>query len=335
MNIKKLENIKVFADTHSIKKGEPGIHHSYIASLATALNYINGELNPAWLMGSSAFAFRIFVNETLCPSAMSMFSFKEVLPAAVEQAGYNCIYSQRMWNETDKEEEKRRNSHKAVIEGLDRAVPSIVWDLFDAEWGLIIGYDNEKELYYILSHEGKESVLPFNKLGRNGIDILSVATPGDPNLRKQDEIIIESLKVAVAHAEGKEWIDDRPKYQNGILAFDLWASIFEKWAWIEGAGKSDKIGLDIQYFARYYAGHYYSARCYARDYLGHIAEGNKHLQNASLAYGLVADFLKPLWEYFSEKKKPESKLLKSFAQNIKDAKNSEEEGIGLIKIYLN
>ena len=335
MKKKKLENITLFIDTNPSKKYEPGICHSYMVSLATALNYITGKLDPVWLIGSSAFAFRIFVNEIQCPSAMSMFVFNDILPEAVEQAGYKCIYLQRMWNESDKEEIKRREAHKAIVEGIERGVPSIAWDLYDTEWGLIIGYDNEYKLYNILSHKGKESSLPINKLGRNGIDILSVAIPGNPNLRTQDEIIINSLKAAIVHSEGKEWIDDRPKYQNGIVAFDLWASIFEKWSWIADAGKSDKIGLDILGFASYYAGHYYSARCYARDYLSQIAEGNKHLQKASFAYGRVAHFLKPLWVYFSEKKKPESNVLKSFAQNINNAKNSEEEGIELIKKFLN
>ena len=125
------------------------------------------------------------------------------------------------------------------------------------------------------------------------------------------------------------------KYQNGIAAFDLWASIFEKWAWIVDAGKSDKIGVNIFDFARYYAGHYYSARCYARDYLQQIARGNQHLQDSALAYGRVANFLKPLWVYFSEKNKSNSNVLKSFAQNIINAKYAEQEAIELIKKYLN
>jgi hypothetical protein len=335
MNKKKLENIKLFTDMNAINNNEPGIYHSYMVCLATALNYIMGDLDPVWLMGSSAFAFRIFINEIMCPSAMSVFSFKEVLPKAIEQAGYNCIYVQRMWDETDKEEIKRKEAHSLILEGLERGVPAIVWDLCETEWGLIIGYNDEQELYYILSHEGKESSLNFNKLGRNGIDILSVAIPGKQSLDNRDERIINSLKIAVSHAEGKEWIDERPKYQNGIAAFDLWASIFEKWAWIVDAGKDNMIKLDTLDFAGYYAGHYYSARCYARDYLKQIAKGNKYLQKASTVYSIVAEYLKPLWLYFSENKKPDSEILKSFAQNIINAKSSEKEGIELIKTYLN
>nr|NQU94067.1 hypothetical protein [Bacteroidota bacterium] len=326
--------MKRYADTPAIGNNEPGIYHSYMRSLATAINYINGELDPVWLMGSTAFAFRIFVNETMCPSAMSMFSFERILPEALEQAGYNCIYVQRMWDENDKEGIMRREAHTNIVAGINRGVPAIAWDLHEAEWGLIIGFDDEREQYFIFTHDGLESFLPYNKLGRNGIDILSVAIPGNPNLRKREEIIINSLKTAVAHAMGKEWIDDRPEYQDGLAAFDLWASIFEKWAWIIDAGKSDNIGLDIFGFSRYYAGHYYSARCYARDWLNDIAEGNQHLQKAALAYGQVADLLKPLWVYFSNEQKPESQQLKTFAEMIKDAKHLEGEGIELIKQHI-
>lgn len=334
MSAIKLDNIKLFIDSSSVRKSEPGIYHSYMICLATTLNYISGKVDPVWLMGSSAFAFRIFVNEILCPSAMSMFSFAEILPEAVEQAGYKCTYLQRMWNETEKEEEKRTEAHQEIVKGIERGVPAIVWDLFDAEWGLIIGYNDEQQSYFILSHEGKEASLPSKNLGLNGIDILSVAIPDKKNLRNRDEIINNSLRLAVSHAEGKEWIDDRPKYQDGIAAFDLWSSIFEKWAWIVDSGKSSKIGLDIISFARYYAGHYYSARCYAREYIKQISDNNEYLKEAASKYEQVANHLKPLWLFFSKRKMPNSSDLKSFAQNVKKARLVEEEGIELIKKYL-
>lgn len=101
MNIRanKLENITWFTDPKTQTKNEPGVYHSFMAGLATAINYMENGLDPTWLMGSSAFAFRIFVNIGLCPSAMSMFSFYDLLPEAVEQAGYKCIYVQRMYDE--------------------------------------------------------------------------------------------------------------------------------------------------------------------------------------------------------------------------------------------
>lgn len=81
----KTVNIKLYTDMNAMNKNESGICHSFMIGLATAVNYISGEIDPVWLMGRSGVAFRIFVNEIMYPSAMSMFSFKDVIAKAVEQ----------------------------------------------------------------------------------------------------------------------------------------------------------------------------------------------------------------------------------------------------------
>lgn len=331
--IERLKDISWYVDPRAKEKDKPGIYHSYVTSLATALNYVEADFDPTWLMGTNAFAFRIFVNEIMCPSAMSIFDWSAVLPEAIEQMGHNCTYVSRMWDEGDREEEKREEAHAAIVAGIDRGVPAVVWDIADCEWGLIVGYDEKKQSYKTLTYEGKPSSLAFKKLGQNGIDVLSVAIPGKPNQRSREKIVLNSLKAAVAHAEQKEWTD-RPKYQNGLAAYDLWALLYERWALIVEAGRGNRIGNDISAHAAYYAGHHYSARCYARDYLGAIADRNEMLRWASLSYEKVASFLKPVWDYTSRKEKLKHEVLSSLAQNIKDAKAAEEEGVGIIKEYL-
>ncbi len=292
-----IDNITWYKDPKTETGDELCIVHSYMVGLATALNHISPDFDPVWLMGSSGFAFRIWINETMCPSAMSIFNWSDILPEAVEQAGYQCDYVSRMWDEEGVEKERREQAHTAIVAAINRGVPSIVWDIHDVEWGLIVGYDDGKKKDQAIAYDGKQAALPQKKLGKNGIDILSVAVPGSPNGRSRQEIVRRSLEVAVAHADQQEWTD-RPKYQNGLQAFDLWALLFERWAMLVEAGKGGKIGLDIISFAEYYARHYYSARCYARDYLKTIADGNKLLGDASISYGTVAGHLKPVWEYF-------------------------------------
>jgi len=183
MTSNKLENLTWYKDSDAEARGEPGIYHSYMKSLATALFYIEGKLDPTWLMGSSGFAFRIYVNEVMCPSAMSVFDFSSILPEAIEQAGYHAIHISRFWNEADKESERRADAHAAIIEGINRGIPAIVWDIAEAEWGLITGYDLEEKVYHTLTHKGKPIALSFDKLGWNGINILSVAIPDEANQR--------------------------------------------------------------------------------------------------------------------------------------------------------
>ncbi len=333
MAIKKLENIIWYKDKDAEARNEPGIYHSYMKSLATALNYIEGKLDPIWLMGSSTFAFRIWANEVMCPSAMSLFSFSTILPEAIEQAGYHANYICRYWEEVEKESERRAEAQATIIEGIERGIPAIVWDIAEAEWGLITGYDLKNEGYYALTHRGEPRLLSFKKLGRNGINILSVAIPGTTNQRSRDEMIRSSLTAALDHAEQKEWTD-RPKYQNGLHAFDLWASLFKKWGMLVKAGKSNNIHQDIWKFASYYAGHYYSARCYAREYLKSIANGNDWLGKAGSSYKTVASSLKPVWEYFSQDRQINASALVSLSENIKSARSSEERGIDFIRQYL-
>jgi hypothetical protein len=147
-------------------------------------------------------------------------------------------------------------------------------------------------------------------------------------------MIRNSLIAAVNHAEQKEWTD-RPKYQNGLPAYDLWASLFEIWAMIVEAGKEDNIHPEIWNFAAYYVGHHYSARCYAREYLKSIADGNDLLIKAASRYENVSSALQPVWDYFSQNKLIEARTLRILAENIKRVRVAEEAGVGFIKQYLN
>ncbi|MCP4569492.1 MAG: hypothetical protein GY841_18095 [FCB group bacterium] len=326
-------NIAWYEDGNSISAGEPGIYHSYMASLATVLNSLDDRFDPIWMMGSGAFAFRTFVNETFCPSAMSIFDWKGILPEAVEQAGYQCRYISRMWDEKNLEKERREQAETAIIDSIDRGIGAVVWDVHDCEWGVIIGYDTDKKQYITLTNSGKRSNLPFQKLGKNGIDILSVAIPVERNDRSRTDIINKSLKAALAHGEGKEWTD-RPKYQNGLAAYDLWSTLFERWGLIVQAGNEKNLPKDIPQFSTYYAGHCYSARCYARDYLRMISKENKALDPAIDSYTKVAELLKPVWDFFSLGNSPDLAVLQKFAQDIKQAGEMEKEGLDHIRAYL-
>ncbi|MHC4309903.1 MAG: hypothetical protein ACYSSN_08165 [Planctomycetota bacterium] len=289
--------------------------------------------NPVWLMGASGFAFRIFMNSNFCPSAMSMFNFSAILPEAVEQAGYQCQYVSRMWDESALEKERRNEGHSAIAGGIEQGRPAVVWDVADCEWGLIVGYDANRKVYMTLTHTGQPSKLKFRKLGRNGIDILSVAIPGKPNKRSRQDVVRKSLEMAVNHAQQREWID-RPQYQDGLPGLDMWADIMDKGAMMAEAEKLKCCGHDALMFPEYFAGCFYGARCYARDYLKMIADSDEHLNQAAACYGQVAACLQPVWDCFVKRKWPKTEIFKKLAQHIRDAKDNEKKGIEFIKMHL-
>ena len=333
MSSEKLNDFKWYTDGSSLERGEPGIVHSFTASLAAVLNYIDGRVDPVQLMGSTGFAFRIIVSEIMCPSAMSIFDWTEILPESVEQAGHDCYYISRLWHEEEYEEERRRQAHELVSTAVGNGIPAIAWDIADAEWGVIVGFDDDTGIYDTVTHQGKSSTLPYERLGKNGINIMSVTVPGDTNDRTSDEIVRNALTTAVQHGSQNEWMD-RPKYQDGIPAYDLWAEIYKRWILLIESDKIDNVNQDLAAYAKYYSAHYFGARCYARDYLRSIALDNRLLNDAARKYERTAEYLRPLWEKAPSAKRADIALLKSFAENLKKARQSEEEGLDLIKQFL-
>ena len=295
---------------------------SFMGSLATALAYTGQEVDPTWLMGTSGWAFRIIVNEIQCPSAMSVFDWS-LLPEAVEQAGYRCTYVSRLWWEGELERSRRGRAHAEIVQAVERGIPAIAWDIEIPEWGLITGFDEDTQTYDTLSCCGRMGNMAFAELGNREVKILSVAVPGEPNGRSRREVILNSLQAAVRHAEQGEWMN-RPQYMDGLAAYELWARTIEP-------EHNEKAMFD---FAGYYAGHYYGARCHARDYLARIAGGHTALIAASAAYGRVAECLRPVWERFSQEKRPDDATLPALAQSIRQAGEAEKEGVNLLKSYL-
>lgn len=333
MTVSVLQDIEWCVDGAAKQQGEPGICHSFMACLATAVSYIEGKVDFAWLMGVTGFAFRVFMNENLCPSAMSMFDFSAVLPEAVEQAGYHCKYVSRMWDEGALEKERQKEAHAAIVEGIGEGQPAVVWDVADCEWGLIVGYDNKRRAYMTFTQAGRPSKLKYKKLGHNGIDILSVAIPCGRNDRTSKEVIRKSLVKAVDHAEQREYAD-RPEYENGLAGFEMWAKVMDKGATLAEAGRLTCCGNDALMFAEYFASCLYGSRRYARDYLKTIGEGNNNLEKAADCYDEVAEYLRPTWECFLKRQWPETGVFQELSQNIRDAKRMEKKGVEAIKAYL-
>jgi hypothetical protein len=326
-------DLKLYRDEAARGRGEPGIIHSYMKCLATAFDAMGDEHDPAWWMGNSGFAFRMWTSDTLCPSAMSMFEFTKILPEAIAQSGYEPIFISRLWDEQKFELDRRMNAHKQIVAAIDRGVPAVVWDLHDAEWGLITGYDNGRDAYITLRYDGHASTMPYENLGKNGIDILAVSIPGDPKNISRQELIHRSIQATIGHASQSEWAD-RPDYQNGLSGYDQWALALERWGLLIDGGVIENIGMPIHEHAAYYAAHYYSSRCYAREYLNLISDHDPDLMNAASLYAQVADQLRFLWLESPDTIKPTRHLLDDFVAHLKTAKQLEAEAVEALKMYL-
>lgn len=328
-----LQNVTRYLDTESLARGEPGLRHSWVSSLATVLHHITGSLDPVELMGATGFAFRFWVSEVLCPSAQSVFAWQSLLPESVEQTGYHCSHITRFLHEMADEEAKRQLARTAIQRSLERDIPVIAWDIADAEWGVICGCNEPADVYHALDWKGDEVELPAMRLGRNGIDNLSIVIVERPNSRTQDEIFRNALHAAVQHAHSREELE-RPAYADGLAAFEMLKTNWRRWAMLIDAGKAGNIGVDLYGMARYCISHVFSARCYARDYLERHSGESKVLKDAAEQYGRVASSFGKIWTVLEDADDLSARQLRDFSEITDAALEHEKKAVKAIESFL-
>ncbi len=326
-------NAQWYRDEAALARGEPGIRHSFVRCLASALDQLDGAIDPTQVMGASAFAFRIWSVGTLCPSAMCQFDFPRLVSAAAHALGRHVTFVSRFCDEREVERERRDQAHAAIVGGLARGFPSIVWDVSDAEWGLLTGYDEREDRYELRASCGRSTALPRAALGRGGTGVLAVATLDERFTIDPSEVAERSLTAAISHADGLEWTD-RPTYRDGLDAYSLWAETLEKVALIVEHGRAGALHARVWDFARCHAEHHAAARCYARDYLAGLAEPGSELDRAAFCYEEVASSLLAVWNLFRCGGAPTPAQLRAASSSVLAARCSEQAGLDAIRRHL-
>ena len=196
---------------------------SFAKSLSAAVkNSPYTELSED-IIATSGFAFRMWVNADLCPSAMSTWEL-DCQKQWLKNGGLICDYVGRYWNQNDIEEAKRIEAIENIKKSIDRGIAAISWDIGKPEWGLIIGYDDETKMFAALSVTGAETEMPYNSLGKRDIPFLNVITITGKTDKNQDDIIKDTLKLAASHLMGEE----KSENHKGIEAYPVLISHFEK-----------------------------------------------------------------------------------------------------------
>lgn len=175
------------------------------------------------IVATSGFAFRMWVDAAqLCPSETSIWQFKKQ-KSWVENGGLVCDYAERMWGQDALEEERRLAAVEIIRRSIDRGIAAVSWDISGCEWGLIIGYDDESSTFITLKINGREDTLPYDKLGRLDLPILSVLTVADRADKSPEQLIADTKRLAVGHLNGKEWCDNA----KGLAAYDALIGFIE------------------------------------------------------------------------------------------------------------
>lgn len=327
----------------SLLPAEPGeIPFSFTHALASSLHASGCALDRKIITGASGFAFRMWAEvKTQCPSAMSIFDFN-LLKVGVELCGYFCTHITRLWHdgtlpsgcwqqdatpntkkwhEKHPESESQEIAYMAIKEAIDDDIPPIAWDIGIPEWGLIAGYNDDKQEYETIDCRGVRGAMPYAQLGKREIPILSVTIPGKSSGKSLYELAPQTIIMAVNHAHGREW-EERPAYENGLAAYPAWAALIRN---------LDQTGFSSQY----YAGVYAHLRDCAAAYLAYLAAGRPKLAPAAEAYARVAAHLKDARDARNDASFPTPALLKRMEQSVLAAYEEEKKGVtGLEKIMM-
>lgn len=203
------------------------------------------------VIAASGFAFRMWAAADLCPSATSVWEFKQQKPW-VESAGIACAYIERLWGDDEVVEERRLAALAMIKESIDRGIPAISWDIGIPEWGLITGYDEKAEKLATLSITGAEEEMAYAQLGKREIPILSVLTITGTTGKAQEEIIAGSLKLVKNHLLGGEWCENA----QGLAAYPVLIKHI-----------AGDFNPELSWNIEYYLGTYAALKWYAWTYL--------------------------------------------------------------------
>lgn len=305
-------------------------------------------LKAAWLMGVTGFAFMFRAQTDRCGhfGTAMWFDWGTVCPEALAQCGWQCTQFIRFQQEEESvDEEMVQEARAAIRTAIDGGTPVISWGIHDMAWGVIVGYDDSQQLYDVLGKTGmcrwehEPASIPYSHLTANTTHSLHVIVPGQPSGRTRDQIIRNSLRMAIADAEGIRWAPPSNRSEHwpeagivvsGPSAFELWAGEIE-WDY-RGNGKwRDPFGH-----------HIIQARLLARDYLQMIMGEDPDLREAHSVYENMAELLIPVWRttlrwhQSGHDKRNQSYLKKplELVERIRAAGKTEASAIAALRRYI-
>lgn len=248
--------MKKLSVTFAHTKDETGYLFSLAKCLSAALACGGYETYAEDIVASSGFAFRMWVAPDLCPSATSIWEFKKQKPW-VENGGLCCDYVERLWGEDAVEEERRLQGISIIRRSIDEGVAAVVWDISGCEWGLVTGYDDDAQTLFTLKINGSEVEIPYEKLGKLDLPILSVLTVTGKTEKDPKQLVADTKALALAHLQGKEWCDNA----QGLAAYDSLISFVQ-----------EKLTAEKVWNLEYYLGTYAALKWYAWNFFAKHGE---------------------------------------------------------------
>lgn len=264
-------------------------------ALQHLLPYSDQAMTKHQLYGWTNYAFKINVwKQHIGP--LSMHDWNTFKANALVNVGYHCR-TMDVYNFAFKDHPKKPfliwENVRLIRESIDRGVPALLHDALHPEFGLVYGYDDEKQLFYAADTLGCGE---FNAaLGHQRTKSLYlVIAEGRFRLAPQAQLI-RLLRLIRRHARGGEAVF--LSQVNGLAAYDEWiASVQGETADALGHASNVRILLD----ARESAMHFWDelADSWSEGEAAAGTQQREWMRQAAAAYGEVYGHFERLGERF-------------------------------------
>jgi hypothetical protein len=178
------------------------------------------------VMGLTGHAFRININpDNVDVAGPSGYPWEKFFSLGLTNLGFNTSYV-RSLNLTPPTPDELIRGLNLAQKSIDRGIPAITWDLFVPEFGVLYGYNDEKQELHGKDPR-QDGTLPYEKLGRGQVGELFVMILEEEIPTTPIDMIRGALGIAIDHAHRREHTDEKPRYQNGLAGYDAWIEAFE------------------------------------------------------------------------------------------------------------
>ncbi|WP_102028796.1 GyrI-like domain-containing protein [Salirhabdus sp. Marseille-P4669] len=251
------------------------------------------SLTLSEVMGYSTHAFRMNIHpESVSPAGTTMFDPLDLVPRGLKTLGILTLIESLQTPLPDK---KLADMVRFIQTRLDRGFPVISWDLFAPEFGVIYGYDNEKQVFFAKDVE-KDSTIKYSELNERRFNHLFLNSFLHSYPRSIPIMLKEALPRVIEFLKGKSKAAISREYKHGLEGYEAWIQAFNGRK-IDAAGNA------------YNAAVVADARKYACDFFTQLInkwEMNtdldrqvaSYLQEGERIYGKVAEIIDDLPRMF-------------------------------------
>lgn len=171
------------------------------------------------LAGMTGIAFHFIVHEQVCPSGVTVYDWQQEHFTMMDRIGVESEVFQYYYNHRLNTYDKvRQMAIQRIKESIDRGIGVVIWAPTPVlEFGIIYGYDDEDQVFFVKDCLGSDEVDPllYENLGKAEVPILSYQIFYGKKDVDYNNIYMQSLDYAV-----KEWEKENTYYSSGRKGYD-------------------------------------------------------------------------------------------------------------------